>query len=213
MFHLRFPVAAAAGFFTAALACGSGCLAQSSGASKKAAGSPPAHAHGVASLQVVADGDQLTLDFYSPLDNLVGFERAPRNDKEKAAVRRMAERLRKTEALFVPTPQAGCSPTSVNLESPVIDASLLATDAGKPGTDSAKGGGRADKRAGGKEDEGHAALTGEFVFRCERPASLRDMEVKLFDVFPQLKRLDVQVAAPTGQKAAKLSSGNRRVSW
>jgi hypothetical protein len=213
MFQPRFPVAATAGFLTAILAWESCALAQSASAGKKAPGSPPPHAHGVASLQLAVDGNLLTLEFQSPLDNLVGFERPPRNDKEKASVRRMAERLRKAETLFVPTPQAGCSPASVNLESPVIDASLLATDAGKPGTDSAKGGGRADKRASGKEDEGHAALTGEFVFRCERPANLRDMEVKLFDVFPQLKRLDVQVAAPGGQKAAKLSSENRRVSW
>ena len=102
-------------------------------------------------------------------------------------MRRMAERLRKPETLFVPTLHARCSPASVRLESPVLDASLLATDAGKPRADSATGERRADKRAGGEEGEGHAALTGEFVFRCERPDSLRDMEVKLFDALSPLE--------------------------
>ena len=214
MFRPRILAAAtAAGFCTAVFACGSSALAQSAGAPKKAtAGSPPAHAHGVAGLQLAADGNLLTLEFSSPLDNLVGFERAPRNDKEKAAVRRMAERLRKAETLFVPTPSARCSPTSIKLESPVLDASLLAVE-GNQSPPSDQGARRAQKSSGAGEESTHASLSGEFVFRCEQPGSLRDLEVKLFDAFPDLRRLDVQVVGPKGQKAVKLSAGARRVTW
>src|SRR5437879_845104 len=54
-----------------------------------------AHVHGIASLQLAVDGNTLTLDLSSPLDNLLGFEHVPRTDKQKAAVHNMAERLRK----------------------------------------------------------------------------------------------------------------------
>ena len=52
---------------------------------------PGPHVHGVASLQVAVDGNTLTLNLESPLDNVLGFEHAPRSEKQKAAVRSMDE--------------------------------------------------------------------------------------------------------------------------
>ena len=54
-------------------------------------GSPPiaiahelgAHVHGVATLQIAVDDKTVTLDFSSPLDNLLGFEHVPRDAKQK----------------------------------------------------------------------------------------------------------------------------------
>src|SRR6187431_2577567 len=85
-----------------------------------------AHVHGVASLQVALDGNRLNVEFSSPLDNLVGFEHAPRTDKQKAAVREMAERLNAPELWFVPNAEAACKRTSVGLQSPVLERSLPA---------------------------------------------------------------------------------------
>jgi hypothetical protein len=44
------------------------------------------HAHGVAKLDVALDGRRLTLEFTAPLEDIVGFERRPANDKERAAL-------------------------------------------------------------------------------------------------------------------------------
>ena len=54
---------------------------------------PGAHVHGVATLQVTQDQDTLSIDLDSPLDNLLGFEHAPRTDKQKQAVQQMIENL------------------------------------------------------------------------------------------------------------------------
>ena len=146
------------------------------------------HVHGAAALQISVDGERLTLDFASPLDNLLGFERAPRTDKEKEAVRRMRERLQKPELLFVPTPEARCARDSVKIASPALD--------------------------GGKPDrDGHAALSAEIVFRCERPQQLSSLEVKLFEAFAGVKSLDVQVAGAKKQTGARVTARNPRVSW
>ena len=159
-----------------------------------------AHEHGAASLHVAIDGERLLLELSSPLDNLVGFERAPRNDKEKAAVRRMAERLREPERLFVPTPDARCARASVELDSPVLDAALIGSRAGAAPA----------KPAGGA---GHASLEAAIAFRCERPQQLKGIEVKLFEAFPHLKRLDAQVAGAKKQSSAKLTPRSTRLSW
>jgi len=60
--------------------------------------------------------------------------------------------------------------------------------------------------------DGHADLDGEFVFRCAHPEALRDMEVRMFAVFPHLQRLDVQVVGPRGQTAASLTAKQPRLS-
>ena len=153
------------------------------------AGRSAAHVHGVASLQVAIDGGTLTLQFETPLANLLGFEHAPRSEKQKQAVRLMADRLRQAGAVFTPSPAARCSAISVELESPLLQPSPQSGD------------------------DAHADLAGSFVFRCQDPAALRDLEVGLFASFPRLQRIDVQVAGPRGQSAARLSPQQRRVSW
>jgi len=169
-----------------------------------------AHVHGRAALQVSVDGNRLLLEFSSPLDNLVGFEHAPRNDKQTAAVRGMAERLHNPSALFMPTPQAACAPASVELKSAVLEPALLAGKAAprptpeRPLSQSAKG---------KSTQEEHAALSAEVVFNCERPEKLSSLEVRIFDAFPHVRRLDVQVAGARKQAAARLTPRNRRLSW
>ena len=157
------------------------------------------HEHGAATLHVAVEGDRLHLELSSPLENLVGFERAPRNEKETAAVKAMAERLREPERLFVPTPDAKCTRASVDLESPVLDPALLG---GKPRTAPAKPTGGA-----------HASIDAVIVFRCERPQQLTGLEVKAFEAFPKLKRLDVKVAGAKKQSGARLTPRNPRLSW
>ena len=68
-----------------------------------------AHQHGVAQLEVAADGNSLTVTLDTPLDNLLGFERGPRTDAERKAVQAMAQRLRDAARLVVP---AAAAPTS-----------------------------------------------------------------------------------------------------
>jgi hypothetical protein len=177
-----------------------------------------AHVHGRAALQVAVDGKRLLLELTSPLDNLVGFEHAPRNEKQTAAVRRMAERLHKPELLFVPTPEAGCTPASVMLESDVLDPALLAVTspphspphrtAAQEHKSAAKGKGK-----GKDTQEEHAALSAQIIYSCEQPEKLASLEVRLFDGFPHVRRIDVQVAGQRKQVAARLTSKNRRVSW
>ena len=57
------------------------------------------HAHGVAKVDVALEGRRLTLDFSAPLEDIVGFERRPANDKERAAVEAAVNYLKSGRAL------------------------------------------------------------------------------------------------------------------
>ena len=151
-----------------------------------------AHVHGIASLQVAVDEKTMTLDFSSPLDNLIGFEHLPRDDKQKSAVKTMADSLNKAGQIFIPTTDAQCTLQSVKLDSLVLNP----------------------KSAQDKEDAGgHADLDGEFVFTCKQIGKLHDLEVKLFDTFPNLHQLKVEVATLKKQASAKLTPEQRHVNW
>lgn len=152
-----------------------------------------AHVHGMATLAVAIDGGTLTLMLEAPADSLAGFEHAPRTARERAAVTKMKQTLERPAAMFVPSPAAACKPAGVKLESTLFE----------PGHAH-----RAHDHA-----EGHADLDGEFVFRCARPEALRDLEVHLFDAFPRLKKLKVEIAGPRGQTAVQLTPGQRKARW
>ena len=42
------------------------------------------------------------------------------------------------------------------------------------------------------------------MFRCAQPTALSRLKLGMFDAFPRLKRVDVQVAGPQGQRKLTL---------
>jgi hypothetical protein len=167
------------------------CLALA--ASAAAAHEPGAHVHGVAELRIVVDGPQLQIGLDSPLDNLLGFEHDPRTNLQRTAVRQMARTLRDAGSVFTPSAAARCRATGVLLaSSAALGESIAATPA---------------------DGDGHADLDATFTWACDNPQALTGVDVDLMRHFPGLRRLKVQVAAPSGQRAIDLVPGNRSVAW
>lgn len=149
-----------------------------------------AHVHGQARLEVVVEGTELHLRLESPLEALLGFERAPRTPKERAAVDRMRQALKQADRLFVPTAAAGCGLVSTQVEAPVLETGH-----------------------GADHGDGHGDLHAAFRFTCARADKLTGMEVRLADVFPRMRRVDAQVVSGRGQSAARLTAKTRFLNW
>lgn len=167
-----------------------------------------AHQHGVARLEVAADGNTLTITLDTPLDNLLGYERGPRTDAERKAVQAMAQRLRNAATLVVPAAAAGCQLQGVDLASDVIAPALLAA-APAPGAAPTAAPAAAPAAAGG-----HADLEASFRFQCAQPQALKSLDVAgLFQAYPRLKLLDAALAAPGVQRGAKLRPKQATLAW
>jgi endonuclease YncB( thermonuclease family) len=166
-----------------------------------AASAQRAHEHEVATLEVSVDGRTLLLRLESPLDNLVGFEHAPRNDKQRVALRGMEARLQAGDRLFKMVPAAGCALRQVTIDHP-YRAATGPSDSSRPKGPEGKGGAK-------KGETVHSELQAAFTFECAKPEHLDRIEVLLFDAFPGLKRLNAQTATPRGQKSASLSTKKR----
>lgn len=160
----------------------------------------PAHVHGQAVLSVAVDGDILNIGLESPLDNLLGFERAPRTEAERQRVRAAVAQLREGSSMFVADPAAQCTLQSVELDSEALAPELL----GKPAA--AK-----EAHAHGKEGHQHGDMDVGYVFTCRQMSALSAIEVGLFKAFPKMKRLSVQVAGKGGQSAQRLTPQAARI--
>lgn len=148
-----------------------------------------AHEHGVAKLDIAVDAKQIVVQFESPLDNLVGFERAPRTDSERKRADEAVARLKDGQTMFQFDPAAGCTLMRSNLDSPPLSL------------------GDGSARA----QPGHADLFGSWEFSCADAAKASYVDVGLF-AFKQLKRVQVQLALPKTQAKSELKRPKARIS-
>jgi hypothetical protein len=134
-----------------------------------------AHVHGIAKLDVAVEATKITVQLESPLDNLLGYERAPRTDAERKQADAMVARLKAGDAMFRIDPAAQCTLGKVELASSALKL-------GQPDP----------------SEEGHADIDGTFEFNCVDAAKAAFIDVGLFE-YKRLQRLEVQVAASKGQ--------------
>lgn len=160
-------------------------------ASQAQAQAQHAHVHGQLKLDVAIDVQTLTIAIDSPLDNIVGFERAPRTDAERKAVQQAVAQLRAADKLFAIDPAAGCKLGQVDLDAPTLGLGQA-----RPG-----------------EPAGHADLEGSFTFECASAVQARFVDVTLFEAFRNLRQIDAQIATPDGQYQRALKRPGRRLAW
>lgn len=150
------------------------------------------HEHGSARMNVAVEAERIVIEFESPLHDLVGFEHAPRDARERDALKALEPTLRDATRHFRLSAEAGCHAAEISVALP------FGASAGKP--------------AAAAHRRGHADLSARLTFVCAAPDALRDLEVRLFDAFPRLQRIRVQSATPRGQGSATLTPKRRGLS-
>lgn len=164
-------------------------LTASTDSATAATGKP--HEHGALKLDVAIEGNLLTIAMEAPLDNLLGFERAPRTDTERKAASAMLARLRspdKGKPLFTPDAAAQCTLSKAEVQAPVVEA---------------------DAKAAGKNE--HADLDAIYEYACVQPQALLRLDIGLFDAYSRIQRIDVQVAGPKAQSKITLRRPARSI--
>ena len=147
------------------------------------------HEHGVVHLDVAVEGRRITLLMESPLDNLLGFERAPRDVSERRRADAAVAKLKAADKLFAIDGAAQCKLTKVELSS----AALKLGAAAEPDAD------------------GHADVDGSFEFDCADAPRAGFIDVGLFDAFAGMQRIEVQAITPKAQFKATLKRPQRRI--
>ncbi|MDR2819508.1 MAG: DUF2796 domain-containing protein [Desulfovibrio sp.] len=185
-------------------ALGFACAAQ-------AAETHGAHEHGAAKMNISVEQDTVTIELDSPLDNILGFEHAPKTAKQRAAVQAMARRLHRADTLFVFTPAAKCALKTVTLESEKLDDALLQGKREKQKAAPAQG--TSDAAPAEGDHDGHGDLEAVFTFACAAPRSLKSIDVLLFKEYKGMQEIEVQLVTPDKQVSAELTPKSTTLRW
>ena len=167
-----------------------------------------AHEHGAGKLNLVQEGTAYSLELELPLDTLVGFERAPRTAAERQAALAAMARLRDAQALFRTQPAStGCTVSVTGITAPLLEAPAAAASTNAD----AKPASKAAPASGHTSVDIHADASATYTLQCPPQAAPQRLELRLFEAFPRLKRLEVQTVLASGQGRLKLSPSNRQI--
>ncbi len=182
-----------------------------------------AHVHGIATLNLAMEADELEIEFVSPAGNIVGFEHEAVTAAERRAIRDAIEQLRKGNELFDLPLAASCSLHVAEVEHGGHGRGAddedededehgahigheAAQDHGdehgqaveeEDGTDSGHDDGDEDGEAG-EEGETHSEFHARYRCECNGSA-IGTIGVRLFEYWPRIEEIRVQALTPDGQ--------------
>ena len=139
-----------------------------------------AHVHGEAVMEIVIDEAGALISFEAPAIDIVGFEYLPKTDAEQAAIDAKIELLSDMASVVLLPEAAGCSVSDVHVDF------------------------EAEEHDGEVE---HIAFHAEYELTCSDAGKLTSLEATVFDQFPDLEEMEVEVVTPSGQKGSHVEPG------
>lgn len=128
------------------------------------------HQHGKGVLEIAIEGKTLSGRLEMPLEALLGFEHAPKTNKEKSAQSKLETRLGTIEAWFEINSEAQCSPKSTHT--------------------------KLDRDAKTK----HSDLLYTFSYSCANHGALKEMGLLFFKEYPGVKEVKVELVSSKDQR-------------
>ncbi len=172
-----------------------------------------AHEHGVAHLNVAVEENNLVIELFSPAANIVGFEHPPKSEAQKTQVEEAREKLGAAEMLFkLPIQAQGrlvSSDVDTDIDSDSADASYHHEEAGIHDDEDEKFAN--DHHNDGHVHERHSDFKARYQFFCNKPEKLAYLDVILFQIFPGIEHIEVQILTETGQSAKELTAQDYRI--
>lgn len=156
-----------------------------------------AHVHGVARLDVAVDGGRVELRLTAAMQDIVGFERAPRDAEDEARLQAARRAVLDHARLWRFNAAAQCV-----AEGPVLEV---------PGTASMDAHDHHGHDGHDHGDGEHSDWSVRYRFQCAQPSALQAIDSGAFDVFPALETVEVQVVDGAGARAETLSAFARRI--
>ena len=144
-----------------------------------------AHIHGSASLDIAIDTSTIKMRLASPAVNIVGFEYI--NDDQLLYIQQAKNNLANFDAIFQIAGDASCQT--------VQSSANWVTE---------------NKEAGHEEAPAsqHAEFIAEYQLECSQINNLTAIDVNIFEFFPAIADLDVQVIYSGGQIKQELDASN-----
>lgn len=143
------------------------------------------HQHGVAHVDAVVDATGVEWSLTADGEGILGFEHAPADAAELAAVARATDALRAGGKLVAVPAAAGCTLQTAQVQSP-YDA--------------------------GSAESSHADWKADYRLSCSSAAAISELDLSgLFSAFPGVQAVKLQLISAEGQTGADLTPKAPRV--
>jgi len=165
-----------------------------------------AHEHGSANLDIVIDTDTIQMSFHSPAVNIVGFEYATDDKQQLLLIKQAKDSLSNVNDMFSLVGNVSCQ---------TVKASANWLTEHEEEHDDHEGHEEEHDDHEGHEEEHdetpsseHAEFIAEYELTCKQLNNLTAIEVNLFEFFPAIADLDVQMIYAGGQVKQELNANN-----
>lgn len=176
-----------------------------------------AHEHGTGKLDIAQEGVALHIALDSPAVNIVGFEHAPKSQEDHETLETALAGLKNGAGLFALPKAAACRLVDADAQTPLADHEQGQThhdehehraehEPDARHEEDVEHEGDHEHEGGHEHNETHADITATWHFDCAHPEALDQVGVRLFEAFPNTKRLQVQYVTGKHQGAAELSA-------
>jgi hypothetical protein len=155
-----------------------------------------AHEHGSANLDIVIDTDTIQMSFHSPAVNIVGFEYATDDKQQLLLIKQAKDSLSNVNDMFSLVGNVSCQ---------TVKASANWLTEQEEEHDDHEGHEEEHDETPSSE---HAEFIAEYQLTCKQLNNLTAIEVNLFDFFPAIADLDVQMIYAGGQVKQELNANN-----
>ena len=139
------------------------------------------HEHGVSTLKIAIEKNIFEMELKSPADDIVGFEHAPENEKQKSQINKALAIFKDKKGIFMPSPAASCKITGHSAE--------FETDA----------------------SSGHAGFHVKWQMSCSHPEKITTLATSFFKSFPKAEEIEVEIISGAGQKAIEWENTNNQI--
>ncbi|WP_211091897.1 zinc uptake protein ZrgA [Vibrio agarilyticus] len=181
-----------------------------------------AHVHGKVALHIAQDGPQVLIEVEAPGADVVGFEHAPSNANERAAIAKANETLRQGDALLLLAANAGCQLTDADIDSGSAsddhdehehhdhhdDAHQEHSEHDHHGHDDHD---QHSEHNHGDHDAGHNTFRAHYLFQCDNIAALDAIDVTWFKAFPATQSIEANLFLDNIQGVQELTATQSRI--
>jgi len=168
--------------------------------------SAESHVHGGAKLAIVSEGNNVTIEFETPIYNLLGFEYAPQTPTEKTRVIEAEKALSSPKNLIKFNRHAKCA-----FQTPTSKVELFDDHADEDGHDEAHDEDHNEHDDEHKEAGSHKDVILNYSLSCESIDKIKSVRVEFFNVFSSFTELELVYLGPSQQMSAKLSPSRPNV--
>jgi len=172
-----------------------------------------AHEHGSANLDIVIDTDTIQMSFHSPAVNIVGFEYATDDKQQLLLIKQAEDSLSNVNDMFSLVGNVSCQ--TVKASANWLTEHEEEHDDHEGHEEEHEGHEEEHDDHEGHEEEHdetpsseHAEFIAEYELTCKQLNNLTAIEVNLFEFFPAIADLDVQMIYAGGQVKQELNANN-----